>query len=352
MKFLEEFRKAVSSADYQMRANFNEVTSIPLNMFDYDNIPEDIQQYFEDFEKYLIMFGCLAVGKIDGNLTFVRGGLGGGELDAYGYPTRFIGATGNGRAVDWKIGADCVVFFNNKNHTPDLDVLKTTDLLTDIDISIDYNIFFARMYPVPLVKDEKERLQVLEIFKNLRDGGKTGTVINKKMDVTDMMNASQGEIPVLNLTDVQTADKIQYLARFREDAKRWFLNRHGHDLQGSSKMAQQSVEEINGNNSVSMIYPLEKYSMRMRAIEAMNALFGTEMTFTFSPAFLMEYEKFVRDSIGTEELPEDLSEDLPEEITEEVTEEKNEAPSEDMSEEKSEENNEEKDEEEKDNGED
>ena len=347
MKFLEEFRKAISSADYTMRANFNECVSIPLNMFDYDKIPEDLQEYFEDFEKYLIMGGCLAIGKLDGKLVFVRGGLGGGELDFYGYPTRFIGATGNGKAVDWKVGKDCIVFWNNKSHTPDLDVLRTADLLTDIDLSLDLNVYYSRLYPIPCVKDEKERIQVETILSNLQKGGKNTTVINKKLDVTDLIEGKAEEIPVLNITDVENADKIQYLARFREDVKRWYFNRNGHDLQGSSKMAQQSVEEINNNNSISMIYPLEKYEMRQRAIEELNALFGLDMSVTFSPAWLVEYEKFVRDSIGSEELPEDLSEELPEEKPKEVTEtdtpeDNNEDNPEDVTEDENEEKDEEK----------
>lgn len=340
MNFLKEFRKAISSAEYQMKSNFNEVASVPLNMFDYDNIPEDLREYFEDFEKYLIMGGCLAIGKSDGKYVFVRGGLGGGELDNYGYPTRFIGATGNGKAVDWKVGEDCVIFWNNKAHTPDLDVLKTTDLLTDVDISIDCNIYYSRLYPIPCVKDEKEKMQITEILANLQKGGKNATVINRKKDVTDLVDGKGDEIPVLNITDVSNADKIQYLARFREDVKRWYFNRNGHDLQGSSKMAQQSVEEINNNNSISMIYPLDKYEMRKKAVDEFNELFGENMTVTFSPTLLIEYEKFVRDSIGTEELPEDLSEDLPEEIPEETAESVNEATPEDLPETESESENE------------
>ena len=358
MKFLDEFRKAISSTEYTMRANFNEVVSIPLNMFDYDNIPEDMKKYFEDFEKYLIMGGILAVGKIDDKLTFVRGGLGGGELNEYGYPTRFIGATGNGRSVDWEIGTECVVFFNNKSHTPDLDVLRTTDLLTDVDISIDCNVYYSRFYPVPLAKDEREKIQIKEVFSNLKKGGRETTVLNRKTEIMDIMGVNSPEIPVLNLTDVENADKIQYLSRFREDVKRWFLNRNGHDLQGASKMAQQSVEEINGNNSVSMIYPLEKLEMRKRAVDEMNSLFGTELTITFSPAWLIEYEKFVRDSIGDEEIPDDPSEELPEEentdvinIEETESDEPEETPEEekesDEPEETPEEKTDEKDEEEK-----
>ena len=339
MNFLKEFRKAISSQEYTMKSNFFETVSIPLNEFDYDKIPDDMKEYFEDFEKYLIMGGCLAVGKINGKLTFVRGGLGGGELNEYGYPTRFIGATGNGTAVDWAVGTECVVFWNNKSHSGDMDVLRTTDLLTDIDTSIDYNILYSRFYPVPLARDEKEKIQIANVFDNLKKGGKTTTVLNRKESISDLMNGTpEQQIPILNLTDVSNADKIQYLSRLREDVKRWFLVRHGHDLQGSSKMAQQSVEEINGNNSVSFIYPLEKFEMRKRAVDEMNALFGTEMVVSFSPAWLIEYEKFVRDSIGPEEIPEDPSEELPEESnpedkTEETPEDKTEETPEDKTEE-------------------
>lgn len=311
MKFFDEFRKSLSSAEYLMKSNFDECATVPINMFDYDNIHEDLQQYFEDFEKILIMDGIVAIGKLNGKFVFVRGGLGGGELNEYGYPTRFIGATGNGIAVDWKIGVDCVVIFNNKKHTPDFGVLKTADILTDIDISIDDNIYYSRFYPIPLARDEREKNQISDIFANLRKGGKKTTVLNKKTDVADIVNGTNQDISVLNITDVENADKIQYLSRIREDVKRWFLNNNGHDLQGSSKMAQQSVDEINGANSVSMIYPLEKLEMRIKGIDEFNALFGQNMTVSFSPAWLIEYEKFVKDSIGSDELPDDPTEELP-----------------------------------------
>ncbi len=105
-------------------------------------------------------------------------------------------------------------------------------------------------------------------------------------------------------------------------------------------MAQQSVEEINNNNSISMIYPLDKYEMRKKAVDEFNELFGENMTVIFSPTLLIEYEKFVRDSIGTEELPEDLSEELPEESQEGTTESVNEETPEDLPEDDTESENE------------
>ena len=317
-EFYNELKTAASSSEYMTRMNFDEVFSIPLGMFEYDGIPEELYEYWEMFETWLCSHGCVAIGKLDGELIFAKGGLGGGKINNYGFMTQFIGSTMNGRAVQWEIGTECVVFWNNKLHLPDTDIWRTVDLLDDIDISITDNILYSRLYPIPVAKDNKVLEQIKKIFENLKKGGKKTTAISKDYDVSDMIASGSEPIPVLNLTDVKNADKIQYLIRARDDVKRWFVTRYGQAVQGTGKMAQQTEDEIDGYTSVSFIYPLEKYEMRKKAIEMVNNLFDLNLEIHFSPAWMVEFKKFVMEAPEPDGLEEKEGQDVQTEIMEDI----------------------------------
>ena len=313
-----EMRTAAASTDYYMQSNFDELMTIPVGMFEYDGIPEELYEYWECFETWLCGKGCVAIGKLDGKLIFAKGGLGGGKINDYGFMTHFIGATMNGKAIEWEIGKECIVFWNNKLHRPDIDLWKMTNLLDDIDNAITDNVFYSTFYPVPMAKNSKIFEQIKTIFENLKKGGKRTTVINQDYDVTDMIGKGGDPIPVLNLTDVKNADKIQYLIRARDDVKRWFCTRYGQAVQGTGKMAQQTESEIDGYTSVSFIYPLEKYEMRKKAIEMVNNLFGLNMEIHFSPAWMVEFKKFVMEAPEPDGLEEKEGQDVQTEIMEDI----------------------------------
>lgn len=325
-KYFQKFKEKLSEATYYERVNIDELIQIPVTMFKYGNVPEEMQEYWELFEEWLCKYSCVAIGKHKGKLIFVNGGLGGGKLNEYGFMTEFIGATRNGESIRWTVGKDCTVFWNNVNKTPDLNIFKYADLLSDIDVSLDDNLLYSRFYPVPLVDDERQKKQVESFFTALKRGGKKTTVFDKKKDVASIVNGTESQIPVLNLTDVKNSDKIQYLSHFRDDVKRWFTTYYGQAVQGTGKQAQQSIEEIDGNTSVSFIYPLNKLMCRRKAIDALNKLFNLNMTVDFNPAWGIEYEKFEQSAEMPEEEieadtiePETTAE--PAEIIEEIAEE-------------------------------
>lgn len=319
-KLFKEMQTELASDDIKVFSNFDYLLQFDASMFEYGNLPNEMQEYFEDFEKYLCTSKCLAIGRIDGELTFVRGGLGGGALNNYGYPEYFTGATMNGKTVHWKIGTECVIIWNNRTHTSDIDLLTTAMQLGDIDISIDDNILYSRFYPVPLVKDGRQKTQVENIFTNLKSGGKKTSVINRENDISDIVGGNGEQIPVLNLTDVKNADKIQYLTHARDDVMRWFTTKYGQAVQGTGKQAQQSIEEIDGNTSVSFAYPLVKFEMRKKGIDAVNKLFGTNIEVKFSPIWAIEFNKFIKDAKNTDELEEIKEETEQVDETEEVNE--------------------------------
>lgn len=293
-KFFNEMRTALAEQNYKMIVNFDELLQFDASMFEYDDIPEDMQEYFNFFEIWLCTSRCVAVGYLDGKLIFARGDNGGGKINDYGLMEDFIGATLNGKTVHWKIGEDCVVFWNNKAMTPDFDLFTTAENLAEIDVSIDDNVLYSRFYPVPMVKDGKQETQVTEILENLQKGGKKTSVINRPDDLNELMETGAEPIPVLNITDVKNSDKIQYLTHAHDDVKRWFYTKYGQAVQGTGKQAQQTEKEIDGTTSVSFVYPLNKFYMRKKACDEMNKMFNTNISVRFSPAWAVEFEKFVK----------------------------------------------------------
>lgn len=303
-KLLKEMQEALASDDTKLFKYFDYLLQFDTSMFIYENVPEEMEEYWEDFEKYLCTSKCVAIGKIDGVLTFVRGGLGGGRLNSYGYSDEFIGATMNGKSIRWKVGEDCIVIWNNRNKTHDIDLLTTAMQLSDVDISIDDNILYSRFYPVPLVKDGRQKSQVESIFDNLKKGGKKTSVINKESDISEIVGGNGEQIPILNLTDVKNSDKIQYLTHCHDDIFRWFVTKYGQAVQGTGKQAQQSIEEIDGNTSVSFVYPLVKFEARKKGIDAVNKLFGTNIEVKFSPMWAVELSKYINDGNDADEMDE------------------------------------------------
>lgn len=314
-KFFKEMREALAEQNYKMLVNFDELLQFDASMFEYDDIPEDLQEYFNFFEIWLCTSRCVAVGYLDGKLIFARGENGGGKIGDYGLMSDFVGATLNGKTVKWKIGVDCVVFWNNKAMTPDFDLFTTAENLAEIDVSMDDNILYSRFYPVPMVKDGKQEKQITDIFNQLQKGGKVTSVINRPDDIGDLTESGGEPIPVMNLTDVKNSDKIQYLTHAHDDVKRWFYTKYGQAVQGTGKQAQQTEKEIDGTTSVSFVYPLNKFYMRKKACDDMNKLFNTNMSVRFSPAWAVEFEKFI-EAPKSDELNEIEKDDTGKEETE------------------------------------
>lgn len=302
-KFFKEMKEAITEENYKMVVAFDDLLQFDASMFEYDDIPEEMERYFNLFELWLCTSRAVGVGRLDGKLVFARVDQGGGKLNDYGITDYFIGATLNGKTVKWKVGEECVVFFNNKAMTPDFDLFTTAEQIAEVDVSIDDNVLYSRFYPVPLVKDEKQKQQVQNIFKNLKDGGMKTSAIDRPDDIGDLFETGAEAIPILNLTDVKNSDKIQYLTHAHDDIKRWFYTKYGQAVQGTGKQAQQSIAEIDGTTSVSFVYPLNKFYMRQKACEEMNKLFGTNISVRFSPAWAVEFAKFSKAS-ETDEIEE------------------------------------------------
>lgn len=286
--------------------SYDEVfTNTLISMFTYrgDNVPEEILEYQSFIDIYSMLDGACAIWKLTSDrCPNAQGDAMEGKWiitpvdfagfpDAYGFGADAICTVKSGVVVkfdNWRDNPDVAIIFNNSNYSPDMNIGRFSDMLAELEVSMKLNVLFARMYPMPVVSSGKIQKAVETAIDNMRTG-KIATVLDDdtlSKYVSDTAANNTG-IQTVNLTEVEKSQYIQYLAKFRDDLMRWFYSLYGMNSQGSSKMAQQTVDEVNQDNNASMILPHDMLRMRMKSLEnQVNKKFGWDMEVSFSECWM------------------------------------------------------------------
>ena len=286
--------------------SYDEVfTNTLISMFTYrgDNVPEEILEYQSFIDIYSMLEGACAIWKLtpdrcpnaqgdamEGKWIITPVDFA-GSPDAYGFGADAICTVKSGvvcKFENWRENPDVAIIFNNSNYSPDMNIGRFSDMLAELEVSMKLNVLFARMYPMPVVSSGKIQKAVETAIDNMRTG-KIATVLDDdtlSKYVSDTAANNTG-IQTVNLTEVEKSQYIQYLAKFRDDLMRWFYSLYGMNSQGSSKMAQQTVDEVNQDNNASMILPHDMLRMRMKSLEnQVNKKFGWDMEVSFSECWM------------------------------------------------------------------
>ena len=291
-------------------------------MFTYNELPESIPEEF--IERFHILNGDIAVWKLDDPNAFrykdelIVSCCGYADKpDAYGIGERVIASTLSGYVKeDLKEGESCIVIHNNSLYTSDMPIIcYFTDMLTEMFTSLKTNIIYSRLKPVFKVSDDKEAAAVKEAFTKIKNDSEPIQITSSNIlaDALAEAGANAAEtIKVLDITDVKNADKLQYIVKAIDDAFRWFFSMIGQAIQGNGKLAQQTVDEVQGTTSMSFILPNDRLKMRRKGWEKANELFGTNVTVDFSDAWKTESIKYKKEADIDENGELDELEDQPE----------------------------------------
>ena len=304
----------------------NVLAEYVLGMLEYPNMPVEIE-YVRYLDFLLLKYGQAALYKskhwgrwVIGDVTFV-----GIDLNEYGILPDAVchdRAGHEDKFTDWQNSQECFVFFNNRNHTPDINIPRYADLLSKIDISLNANIVNSRMSPIVVAKDNNTKNQLAEIIKQNHDGH------TEVITSPNILNEEGDNITVVNITDVNASDKIQYLLHAKDDLTREFLNLYGLHITGTGKMAQQSVEEITGSNNAALVIPYEMMKARNDTLQRFNAITGLNVVCQFSESWIREEQE--AENTITQLQPYNAIEDKSEETTKETTEETSEETTEEV----------------------
>lgn len=253
---------------------FNLLNSL-IGMFTWKNLPDTIRP--EMLESILCSEGTVGAAKYDDGIYVGPGGYCGKVIA--GIPQDYqITVTGKG-SKRGKVGETFAVCWNNNTATPDMDLMKTASILSEIDVSERLNVIFARLLRIPKVKDQKDKAAVEAAIKAILNGNIEAVVSS---NVQDEIFENEDSTQFFDLVDIKDIDKLQYLAGYRDEImKRWF-ELYGQDIHTNSKRAQQSVEEITGSSAMCMIIPNIKLAQRKRFCEQYNKLFDANIDVEFS----------------------------------------------------------------------
>ena len=92
-------------------------------------------------------------------------------------------------------------------------------------------------------------------------------------------------------------DSVQYLSKLHDDILRRKATMYGHALNTTGKLAQQSKDEINDYDSISMIIPEDMLECRRNGVEMINKVFGCNITVDYSLPW--RYKMYKQDNTDT-----------------------------------------------------
>lgn len=257
-----------------------------VSMFHWSGLPDTIKP--EMLESVLISNGTAGVARFpDGGLYTGIGSYCGDYKNFL--PTRYLITNAGIGEVEGVAGEQVAVCWNNAMRYPDTVLYQYSSILTEIDVSERCNVLFTRLLRIPRVSDSKEKTEIEECVKSMLNGNFTATT--RKALQSELFASDNPENRFFDLSDVDKVDKLQYLNQYRDNIiKRWF-QMYGQGMQSTAKLAQQTTDELHGNDGVSMIIPLDRLAQRKKFCAEMNRLFGTSVTVEFSDSYAESYEE-------------------------------------------------------------
>lgn len=253
-------------------------------MFDWKNLPDTLRP--ELLESLLITQGTCGVTELQGGIYTGIGSYTGEPVNFL--PTDYIITNVGVGERTFNVGSEGCVCWNNSLRLPDWMLMQYSSILTEIDVSERVNVLFTRFLRIPRVKDTKDKAAIETVVAEILKGN-FSAVIDK--GAQSELFDTDPENRFFDLCDVDKVDKLQYLNQYRDNIiKRWFQV-YGQGMQSTAKLAQQTTDELHGNDSVSMILPLDRLQCRKRFCEQLNAMYGTSVSVDFSEAYRESLEE-------------------------------------------------------------
>lgn len=288
-----------------LSADYFELYEIVLGMFTYTGLPWR-KEFVEDL---LLRYGWASIGKDDNGVHV--GYISYNELDENNIP---IGeatlVTRHGYEMRGEIDKDIILGFNNDIRLPELKLEFYADLFNETDISIKSIIQKARLNPIPLARDSKIQKALDNAMSEIKAGNTKAIAYDSIRD--DFIEGAE-PVTMLQLTEPEHTDKLQYMSKFYDDLLRRVLTYYGHPLSSASKMAQVTSAELEGYTTYSRIYPNILLEARKDFMERCNEKLGTEFEVDFSKAWEHLNNEII---LNNEEVASNVNEGDPKESTE------------------------------------
>lgn len=219
-------------------------------------------------EYKVLKFGVMALGRIEGELTFAQGSFADTPSKRFGLPMEFKWYTNGGLTGSWEIGKDCVILLGNPSAYPDMfTVNRYSELLAEVDASIKAMLIYTRDIPIPLVTTDQEKKEVEKAIAEIRAN-----------NIHCVQSFNISEIKALDLTK---PEMIQYMTNYNllhdELIKRLYLE-FGIAIETKDKKAQLTTKELDAYSQLAGASFYQRYKLRQKFAEDANKLFGCNIS--------------------------------------------------------------------------
>lgn len=279
-----EMMKAKAKKNYDETLHYMNLYNAVVSMFEYKGLPDTLRPEF--LEAMLITQGTAPIAKINGELYTGVGGYCGDVVNFVPVNYQFTN-TGIGD-FRGEVGKNIAVGWNNATASPDLALLQFSSILTEIDVSERLNVIFSRFLRIPKVADNKERKAIEDCVQSIMKGQFTAVVSD---NIQEILSDTDKDNKFLDLVDVKEVDKLQYLNQYRDNVIKRFFQQYGQGMQSTAKLAQQTTDELHGNDCVSLILPKQKLYYRKKMCDDINSLFATDISVDFSECWKEQVEE-------------------------------------------------------------
>lgn len=241
---------------------YNRLTELAISMFEWQNLPETIDQRFLEMCLYSDGMCVFFQDEVLGYLSLQC--MIGGKLNVYRIPMerRAYATNGYQRELD---GTNSVIIFNNYLHTNSmLDVEMFSKRLYNLDRAIDVNAN-AQKTPVLIQCDESQRLTMKNLYKQY-EGNEPFIFGSKGLDANGLK--------VLQTGAPYVADKLYELKTQIWNEALTYLGISNINVVKKERMITDEVTRNQGGTVASRYSRLES---RRQACKQINEMFGLDV---------------------------------------------------------------------------
>lgn len=269
---------------------FYKLLNYVLGIFEYNNLPATLPG--REIELNLILTGHAVIFKSEkvGGLITTRTSLYG--YDVYNRPIKAVYGNPIIRSKVLTFGENSEVIYNNRiqgsvltNQIVDSGlntyIKRYARLLADIESTIDIRIVNSRMTAYAVASNNAMAEQ-LKAFNAQVEGG-------KRAILTD--NAYVEAFRNIDIAGKSDTERVNDLIIARDKILASFFREIGVKMTDLQKRAQLTDDEVNADEQLLLINPLDMLRERKEGLERVNNMFGTDITVRINPAYDRRIQK-------------------------------------------------------------
>lgn len=264
---------------------FIQLVDVVASMFEYTGIDENVD--IGILERYTCLCGMASIVKVNDKYWAMKAQYS-SDVDINGIGKNVIV---NSATYNKNVSRETIpVLRNNQTFMPDFFLWHYASCLAENEVSEIMQLLHSRLCPYPIANNNVEKVKIDECIQGMLNG-KFMTPISER-DWKD----EDKQRDVINLTDNNKVDKIQYLNQYHDNIMKRFWNLLGQPVQNTGKLAQPLTDEIHSFDDSAYIYPIIKLEERKRFCEQCNTLYGWNCSVDFSKPWKMKMERIQNSS--------------------------------------------------------